>query len=305
MEPWKCIILQGVLASLAPSTRRAYDAAVSHFLAFTQSVGRQNPWPVGEVMVLQYLAHLRELGLAHKTMRQRMAAISFFSKAQGFSDPCQTFLARRALEGWKRCSPQAPDSRRPITLSMLQGFISQLPHICTSSYEAALFGAAFSLAFFGAFRCSELISASRQDTSGRAIAITDVLVDGTRLVILLRRSKTDQYAKGARIVLHAAPKNMPCPVRLTKLYLSVRPKVAGPLMVHKDGSCLSRYQFVSILRICLTRLGFPAQDFGGHSFRIGAATYASVQGFDSDQIMAIGRWRSSAYKLYVRPGLVY
>lgn len=44
-----------------------------------------------------------------------------------------------------------------------------LPRVCTSTYEVILFQAAFILALFRAFCCSELVAESKQDQSGRAI----------------------------------------------------------------------------------------------------------------------------------------
>jgi len=37
-----------------------------------------------------------------------------------------------------------------------------------------------------------------------------------------------------------------------------------------------------------------------HSFRIGFATEASHTGYSTETIMSLGRWKSDAYKLYLR-----
>lgn len=141
------------------------------------------------------VAHLKGGGLTPKTWGVCIQAISFYSKAWGFSNPCQSFLARKAMEGYRRLSPSAKDGRRPVTLGMLR-IEKSLCKVCFSAFKASLFRAAFSLAFFGVFHLSELIAGSRDDTKGRALAVMDVSIQGSALHIYLRRSKTDQLARG-------------------------------------------------------------------------------------------------------------
>ncbi|XP_054854861.1 integrase/recombinase xerD homolog [Eublepharis macularius] len=293
--------MQGVLCSVAPSTLRAYSAALTRFLAFAVTAGGDGSWPTSQVVVLQYLVHLRGLGLSPRSMRRDLAAISFFSKAQGFPDPCSGFIVRRALTGWARLAPLPPDRRRPITLDILERVLHALPGLCWSPGEARLFRAAFMVAFYGAFRVSEIVAGSRSDTSGRALAASDLTCSPRLVTITLRRSKTDQRGRGSTVTLRAARRRVLCPVRAVRAFLDCRPLGPGPLFIHEDGSPLSRYQFSSVLRACLLAAGLPPMQFGSHSFRIGAATVAAGLGLPPSVIQSIGRWRSSAFRSYIRP----
>ena len=54
------------------------------------------------------------------------------------------------------------------------------------------------------------------------------------------------------------------------------------------------------LKHCLAMTGHSSSCFKGHSLRIGAATHVAAQGYMDNQIKAMGRWKSDAYKKYIR-----
>ena len=61
-----------------------------------------------------------------------------------------------------------------------------------------------------------------------------------------------------------------------------------------------RHKFASLLKVNLAKAGFDIQLYKGHSFRIGAATSAAEAGVSEQDIMRMGRWKSSAFKRYIR-----
>ena len=67
-----------------------------------------------------------------------------------------------------------------------------------------------------------------------------------------------------------------------------------------DGSDLTRYQFQAVLRKAADFLGWQSEKFASHSFRIGAATTAAMNGVPEETIMKKGRWKSGAVKSYFR-----
>ncbi|XP_054841847.1 integrase/recombinase xerD homolog [Eublepharis macularius] len=274
---------------------------MERFVGFTWGAGGGAALPPSEDEVLRYLAHLRVLGRAPRSMRRELAAVSFFCKALGFPDPCRGFIPRRAVEGWARLAPPPADRRRPISLSILRRLLGVLPDCCRSPFEARLFHTAFTLAFFGALRVGELVAGSRDDPSGRALSFSDVSWSPKQVSITIRRSKTDQRGRGVTLCLRASRRGSVCPVRAVGAYLGIRPPLRGPFLIHRDHSPLTRYQFASLLRACLEAARLPPAEFGTHSFRIGAATEAASIGLPDKTIMAIGRWRSGAFRSYIRP----
>lgn len=75
MEAWHQLIAQGVLDAIASSTVWASDRAILAFDSFTSSVGVSDLWPVSAVILLHYLAHLKERGLSPRAMRVHLSAI--------------------------------------------------------------------------------------------------------------------------------------------------------------------------------------------------------------------------------------
>ena len=195
---------------------------------------------------------------------------------------------------------KGPDTRLPITYDLLQKIVSILSGLCTSQYEVVLFSAAFSLAFFGFLRISEVTSGKRNDIFSRhTIQVENVKVTQSNIEIFMTSSKTDQLGLGTKVLICKQSHSSVCPVGLLNKYIQVRPPIHGPLFCHFDGSPLSRYQFSAMLKKTLVFLGITG-NYGTHSFRIGSATFSSMQGFSEEKIQIMGRWKSCAVKGYIR-----
>ncbi len=150
-------------------------------------------------------------------------------------------------------------------------------------------------------RCGEFLVVKAGDSP--SITAGDVAVDSrsapTMIRVFLRRAKCDPFGKGIHIYMGRAQSAL-CPVAAILNYLASRPEQAGPLMIWKTGSPLTREAFVRLIRQVLTNIGLNASEYAGHSFRIGAATTAALAGIPDHMIKTLGRWESEAYTLYVR-----
>lgn len=74
----------------------------------------------------------------------------------------------------------------------------------------------------------------------------------------------------------------------------------GPFFRFQDGKLLTKMRFVTKIKEALTAVGIDCIAYSGHSFRSGAATTAEKQGILDAAIKMLGRWKSSAYQLYVQ-----
>ena len=164
--------------------------------------------------------------------------------------------------------------------------------------------AAATVCFFGFFRSGEITAPSLTafDPSVH-LSWGDVAVDDrthpTSLRVHLKRSKCDQF--GAGVDVHIGRTASPlCPVTAILAYMASRQGAAGPFFQDGLGRPLTKAVFVQKIRQALSQLGLPAEQFAGHSFRIGAATAAAQVGLEDSVIQALGRWSSAAFLLYIR-----
>jgi len=283
----------------AKNTLKSYETGLTAFDKFRTLQKINISWPPRLDTIVQFIAYLSLKGLSANTAKSYLLAIGYKCKMSGFSDVNQNFIVQKVLEGMKRLNMKA-DTRLPITENILSSIILRLPGSCRNAYETKLFKAAFTLAFWGLFRVGE-ITVSKGNDINHVISANDVHVDVelSKVVVFLRYSKTDQFGKGVTIELKRVGSPI-CLFNSMEDFLATRPSTDGPLFCHFSGAPLTRYQFSAILNKTLTYAGIDHSNIKCHSFRIGGATALSMAGKSIDEIKSIGRWKSSAYKSYIR-----
>ncbi|XP_060622672.2 uncharacterized protein [Anolis sagrei] len=270
VAPWMEKVAWVISNSEAPETMRAYREAVAKFFLFKATMGYNRGWPALEDEVLHYLVHHKKEGLDPDTLRTHSDGISFFSKIMGLADPGACFRVKTILKSWKRStrgSHTGTNTKRAITYRQLTDLVRQLKTICHSKAEAYLFRAAFTVAFFGALKTSQLVADSKTDVSGRALRLEDISLRDNTVAIKTR----DWGGRWVVVQVGRLAQGELCPYYVLQKFLKVRGAGPGPLLVHQDGTPLTRYQFWAVFRMALERLGLPASEFGKHSFSMGAA----------------------------------
>lgn len=193
--------------------------------------------------------------------------------------------------------------RRPITIQIMTGIKDVLLRN-PQDYHNIMMWAACCLAFFGFLRSSEFTTPSQSEFDPEVhLSVQDVSVDDKknpqRLKVVIKQSKTDPFRQGVSVFLGRTDSAI-CPVKAILPYLVVRGCQQGPLFIMKDGRKLTRQLFSTSLDVILEKLHLEGGHYNTHSFRIGAATSAREAGMEDSHIMMLGRWRSSAYRSYIR-----
>ena len=254
--------------------------------------------PLLELYVASVGARLRA-----DTIRSYISALAFFQAAAGFPPaPFAQPRLRLLLRGVRRLQRAAPGRplRLPITTRHLSVAFDFARH-SLSPYDALVFRAAFSLAFFGLFRVSEFCCPGPRTFRPAAdLGLGDLAFDLSRGIarIRLKVSKTDPFGRGCVVRLFRTNGAL-CPFSALLRYYSLRrARGPGPLFVLSDGRFLTRALVVGFLRAAFPHI--PPSRLSSHSFRIGGASRLCALGTPDATIQAMGRWSSAAFRRYLR-----
>ena len=122
----------------------------------------------------------------------------------------------------------------------------------------------------------------------------------------VKSSKTDQYHQGDTALVARTDKST-CPVCMVECYMAkgavgksgllFRPLTSDGKKLRSNGS-LTYSRLCKLLLDCLRVLGYPADQFGVHSLRVGGATAAAAAGSGvPDRLFKRhGRWKSDTDK---------
>ncbi len=184
------------------------------------------------------------------------------------------------IRGIQRTRPTRPDSRLPITLDILTKCIHTLRTGYQTPNTSCTLDTMFILAFFVFLRCSELAISSKFDPATNPTISDLTILDSETISFLIKQSKTDQVKKGHFVYIFNLPSPLQ-PYQAIREYLRLRIFQAKsplePLFLDHAGKPASRTWFQKHLKAVLLSAGIPATNFSSHSFRIGAATSASLR----------------------------
>jgi len=161
------------------------------------------------------------------------------------------------------------------------------------------------LAFFGFLRVSEFtIPTEGSYNPSSYLSLKDVAIDNRKvpriLQLTLKKSKTDTFKQGSKVYVGATD-NIICPIKAILAYLTKRTDQPGPLFITKEGKGWTVAMFRTALKSFLAELKVDKRRQNTHSFRIGAATSASLSNVSDSYIQLLGRWHSNAFQRYIKP----
>ena len=280
---------------LAASSRRTYAQGVKRFIDFC-SLYSFNPLNLSELLIIRFISFISASPIATSTVRVYLSAIRAWYLSMGFN-PGSLYSPRvswviRALD---RSNPP-PVRAAPFTINHFALIFPIIPFTNTSliCISAMLVG------YFGCLRASEYLSDAGSPRPLLPAHVRFVESSPPYVTLEIQTSKTAH--KGFSVVIGCTNTRVcaVCWLRLVLRTRSLPPHL--PLFSFGDGSPLTRSILARFMQGALRAAGVdPAAGWSPHSLRAGAATDASGLGWASHQIQAMGRWRSQAYKLYVRP----
>jgi len=182
----------------AQATREAYQTDWQDFTDWC-ATHHLTPLPAAPATVAIYLTASIERGQKVNTLARRLAAISHAHQAMGYATPTTSEIVRAVLIGIRRTHGKAPRGAGALMTEEIRRIIAALPDTPMGLRDKAF----ILLGFAGAFRRSELIAMNVEDLHERH--------EG--LVVLLRRSKTDQEGRGRLVGIPFGQHEQTSPVR--------------------------------------------------------------------------------------------
>ena len=211
-----------------------------------------------------------------------------------FDDNRASPLVQATIRGSKKIRADPVRRKQPIRLNHLSAFVDAAHR--SRAYDDLLFATIMSCCFYACHRSGELVLKSKKSVDWRKIIKRSSLHFSSGYAgYRLPYNKTDPFYRGTDILLSS--QDVADPVTLLQEYVHARDALHGArraLFIREDGSHPTRAWFDSKL------FSFVDRSFGGHSLRAGGATFYASLGLSESVIMALGRWSSVAWKIYIR-----
>jgi integrase len=274
-------------AARADRTRSAYEGQWRTFVAWCDERALQ-PFPAEPATLALYLTDRASAGIKPASLDVAVAAITAKHRAGGVAAdrlPHKHPQVADIRRGIRRSKGTAPRRVAPVMVDELRRMTSALPDSLIGKRDRAL----LVVGFAGALRRSELV----------ALDVDAVEFGTDGLTITIRRSKTDQEGKGARIGLPFGSDPDTCPVRTLRAWLESSGVAEGPVFraVSRYGQVRGELSGLDVARIVKRNAlaaGLDPSRFAGHSLRAGLATQAAKNGKTDRAIMRQGRWAGRA-----------
>jgi site-specific recombinase XerD len=144
------------------------------------------------------------------------------------------------------------------------------------------------LGFAGAFRRSELV----------ALDVADLKITPEGLIVLIRKSKTDQESEGQRIAIPRVDESPYCPVQAVMEWLSAANIEQGAIFrrITKGNNLtedrLTDQSVAHVIKRLAAKAGLIASQYAGHSLRSGFLTSAAAQRASIFKMAAQSRHKS-------------
>ncbi len=296
LVPLPSQVREFIRASKAESTLRGYSADWRDFCAWAEAKDFA-PLPATPEAVAAYIAECAAR-LKVGSIQRRLNAIAEAHKAVGLESPGHSPLVANTMKGIRRTKGTAPIQKAAALTDDIRAMVDATDGGLIGLRDRAL----ILLGFAGAFRRSELVGLDFEDCAfGK---------DG--LVVMLRRSKTDQQGAGRKVGIPYGSNPETCPVRTLKDWIEQAAITDGSLFrsINRHGQIqpdrLSGIDVARIVKKLAQRAGLDAGKFAGHSLRAGHATSAAIAGASERSIMNQTGHRSvQMVRRYIRDGSLF
>ena len=238
--------------------------------------------PASSITVEKFMTHHINTR-AMSTLVPALSAISHFHSKFHFDSPTVSKAITRALEGAKRSHGRPSVSVKIFTIEHLKK-LSNLAYSpsCSLIFLRTIWR--IFIEFFGLLRFNEVAN----------LTYDDIIWHSDGFDLFIKKSKTDQHAKGDFVSFIKNCDPSICPIALTIFYFKKLTIKQGFLLPTFKGRIIDYFNpllyntALRDLRKCLSKIGIDPSGFGEHSGRRGGTTAAASVGASIDELMLQG-----------------
>ncbi|MEN6521085.1 MAG: site-specific integrase [Armatimonadota bacterium] len=283
--------------TVADSTQEVYQRDWQSFSDWCTRMGLIS-LPSTPEIVACYFTSLAIKGFRVTTIRRHSAAIAAAHRASGYPTPTTHPAIKELLRGMTRKLGTPPKPVDALLSEDIKRMVKALPGTLIGIRDKAL----ILLGFAGAFRRSEIVGLDTGDISYR----------DEGMLVLIRRSKTDQKGEGRWVGIPYGKSQDTCPVAALRNWLKASGISEGAVFrgLDRHGNIvsdrLSRRAVGEVIKRAAKAAGFDPKRYSGHSLRSGHCTQAARSGVADRIIMQqTGHRCQSTLKRYVRLGRLF
>jgi site-specific recombinase XerD len=280
----------------AENTKKSYRSDWADFAAWCEKYRRPS-MPASPDTVAYYLAD-RSQDLKTSTLQRRLSTIAEAHRAAGVESPTKHAQVRYVWAGICREKGVAQSHMKPTLTKHIREMVEHLPDSLLGVRDRAL----ILLGYAGAMRRSELVS----------LDVTDLAIAEEGLVVVIRKSKTDQVRVGRKIGIPFGEHTETCPVRAVQAWIEEADIDEGPLFrsVNRHGDVsdkrLSDQVVADVVKRSLKAAGKSSRKYAAHSLRAGLITQAAIAGVSERAIQDQSGHKSLAVmRRYIRDGSLF
>jgi site-specific recombinase XerD len=180
--------LHRIDGAYAPSTIRAYRADFMELIAYAASIGEM-ALPASALTISGFIMHLMQRGQQSASIRRSIAGIASIHTLSGHVDPTKDTEVKLTMRRMHRQIGRYQHQAHGINKDILKKMLAATQDDLRGDRDRAL----LMVAYDTLCRRSELLSLQVKDISTQ---VFDQSTGASSTAILLRKSKTDQFAEG-------------------------------------------------------------------------------------------------------------
>ncbi|MDD3380013.1 MAG: tyrosine-type recombinase/integrase [Rugosibacter sp.] len=298
-------------ASISGASRKAILSDCEVFLQWSDDAGFDGCFPATETELAEFVAAIAKKR-AYNTICRYMSSISKVHKLHGWPNPTKTELVKSAIRGVSRTELRGVRQARALRPSELKLCLDTLSARSWSGHRNQ---ALLCVGWLAALRVSEITRLAREDVE------IERAEGEYKIIVTVRRSKTDQTGKGKRLgIPHSSLSGIIVSWhdRLSELYKAKNGH--GPFFPSFGASTIQRYfpwanedqdrcmsvrSVARLINIIFRRAGLGA-GYSGHSLRRGLITTAAELGIPTHVIQRHSRHLSAeTMRGYIEAGSIF